>query len=452
MRRNYWILLVTVLFFLLSANLVLAEEIVELRLAGWALPESAQDQQVRLDAFHKAHPNIRVTYEFIPQHEYDSQIMTWAAAGELPDILWVNNNLLYIRNGWLQDLTPFLEADPTFSEDLFLGNTLEPGLVRGRYFGLPFQLQAAFLVANLDTLNHFGLRLPPPNWTTDQCYQFCQRMNRPAENYYGMEDPWIFWAHMPPAFSDKVQWDGLALDGSHFLFDDPQVAEAFKWATDFERNNAAVSIGLADGSRPDPWNHEAFKDAYGNVSPFDQSKAAFHINYSWSFSHQYEIYSFPWDIIPYPAGPVKQVTPLIVDTMGISSTTKNPEEAFQFLRWISYDTDGWKARMQVEKPVPYSLPTIHDDEVWALYFGNEMVPAGMKDVYATLPNGIVEPARHTPGIPEVWDIVGPAREEIRMGMGTYDDVFPTIINEQANQLMREAYEANEKALDKVLKE
>lgn len=452
MKRNSIILLVAVTFLLAFSHMTLAQdEVIHLRYAGWAYDgDASQDQQVRIDAFNKLHPNIHVTYEFIPQGEYDNQMMTWAAAGDLPDVLWVNNNLLYVRNGWLADLTPYLEADPTFDPNNILGNALSPGYVRGRYFSLPFQLQAGFLVANLDLINHMGLRLPPPTWTVDDLYQFCQRLNRPSENYYGMEDPWIFWAHFPPAFSDKVTWDGLALDGSHFFFDDPDVAEAFKWATEFERNNAAVSIGLADGSRPDPWNHEAFRAAYGNVTPFDQSKAAFHINYSWSFNWQHENFTFNWDIIPYPAGPVKQTTPLIVDSMGISATTKHPEAAFEFLRFMTYDVDGWKARMQVEKPVPYSLPTIHNDEVWELYFANEAVPSGMRDVYETLPNGMVEPARSTPGIPEVWDIVGPAREQIRMGLATYDDLFPTIVNEQANQLMREAWEANERALDQVL--
>lgn len=454
MKKKALLLSVVMALLLVVSSAVMAEdEIIHLRYVGWAYDgDDTQDQQVRIDAFMERYPNIHVTYEFIPQGEYDSQMMTWAAAGNLPDILWVNNNLLYVRNGWLRDLTPFLEADPTFDPDMFFGNTLEPGYIRGRYFSLPFQLQAGFLVVNLDLIHQMGLRLPSPDWTTDDLYAFCQRLNRPAENYYGMEDPWIFWAHFPPAFSEKVTWDGLALDGSHFLFDDPDVAEAFKWATDFERNNAAVSIGLADGSRPDPWNHDAFREAYGNVTPFDQSKAAMHVNYSWSFNWQHENFTFNWDIIPYPKGPARQVTPLIVDSMGISSTTEYPEEAFAFVRWMTYDVDAWKTRMQVEKPVPYSLPTIEDDEVWELYFANEAVPSGMRHVYETLPNGMVEPARSTPGIPEVWDIIGPARDQYRMGLVTYDDIFPTIVNDQANQLMREAYEANERALDQVLGE
>ena len=113
MKKKALLLSVVMALLLVVSSAVMAEdEIIHLRYVGWAYDgDDTQDQQVRIDAFMERYPNIHVTYEFIPQGEYDSQMMTWAAAGNLPDILC--NNLLYVRNGWLGDLTPFLEADPT---------------------------------------------------------------------------------------------------------------------------------------------------------------------------------------------------------------------------------------------------------------------------------------------------------------------------------------------------
>src|SRR5690554_650777 len=193
------------------AGLVSAED-VELWYMGWAWPGD-QPQESRLEAFMEAYPHINVTYEFVDAAEFNDRITALAAAGTLPDVLWIMDCNLYVRNGWVADLTQHLENDSTFNEELFWGNSLEPMRIRDRLFGLPFQLQASFLVANLDVLNHFGLRLPDPSWTWDDLWQICQRMNNPAQNYYGMEDPWMFWAFMPAAYNADVTWDGLSLDG-----------------------------------------------------------------------------------------------------------------------------------------------------------------------------------------------------------------------------------------------
>ena len=45
----------------------------------------------------------------------------WVQRELLPDVLWIMDNNLYVRNGWVTDLTPFLEKDPTFDEGLFWG-------------------------------------------------------------------------------------------------------------------------------------------------------------------------------------------------------------------------------------------------------------------------------------------------------------------------------------------
>ncbi|MFB5066420.1 MAG: extracellular solute-binding protein [Candidatus Wallacebacter cryptica] len=437
------------LLFSLSGFVVAQDDVVELWYMGWAWPGD-QPQEPRLDAFMEMYPNIIVTYEYVESGQFNDRITALAAAGTLPDVLWIMDNNMYVYNQWVADITDFLENDPTFDPDLFWGNSLEPMQFKDCYFGLPFQLQASFLVANLDVLNYFGMRLPDPSWTWDDLWAFCQRMNRPAQNYYGMEDPWMFWAFMPPAYLDGTTWDALRVDGTRLMMDDPNVIEALKTAIRWERENAAVSIGLADGSILTPWDHPAFVDAYGNVSPWMQNKAAFHVGWSWSFSWWTENYESEWDIIPYPHGPARQATPLIVDHMGISPTTKHPEEAFTFLRWMSYDQDGWAARMQAEVPVPYSMPTIDAPEAWDLYFGNENVPAGMRNVYATLEGGVVDPNRYVPELGYVWDnFITPARDQLRLGAAAFEDVMPAAV-EQANKYLEEAWAANNAKLDAAL--
>lgn len=448
-RKTVWLVLVLGLVLGIAGIVNAQGDVVELWYMGWAWPGD-QPQEPRLEAFMQQYQNIIVTYEYVDAGQFNDRITALAAAGTLPDVLWIMDNNMYVYNQWVADITEFLNNDPTFDESKFWGNSLDPMRIQGRFFGLPFQLQASFLVANLDVLNYFGLRMPQPPWTWDDLWALCQRMNRPAQNYYGMEDPWMFWAFMPAAYLEGITWDALTYDGRRLMMDDPVIAEVLKTAIRWERENSAVSIGLADGTSPNPWENPAFNDAYGNTSPWMQNKAAFHVGWSWSLSWWTENYESKWDIVPYPSGPVRQATPLIVDHMGISPTTKHPEEAFAFLRWMSYDPDGWIARMQVEAPCPYSMPTVDVPEAWELYFNNENVPPGMRLVYETLEGGIVDPNRYTPELGYVWDnFITPARHQVRLGAAAFDDVMPIAV-EQANKYLQEAWARADEKLDAVL--
>lgn len=434
----------------LSSAAVLAEgEKTKILYAGWAWPGN-QSQEPRIKAFQEANPDIEVEYLYIPLEEYPQRLTAMAAAGELPDVLWAFDTYRYVINGWLEDLTPWLEADPTWDPDLFWGNSLSPGTIRGRLFSLPFQLQCGMIAVNKDVLNRFNLRMPDPDWTWEDLWNLSLRMNRPAQNEYGMEDAYWTWEFYSPAWSDKTTWMGLSLDGTRFLYDDPDVAEAMKWSVEFERTNSAESLGLADGSRPDAWGHEAFIEAYGNVAPFEQSKAGFRWDWSWSFGWWHDNWEFDYAVLPSPVGPARQVTPLITDNMGMSASSKNKEAAFRFLRWMTYDIDAWKTRMIVETPVPMSMPVINDESVWDLYLSNEAVPEGMAAVVETLENGLVEPGRSIPGVSEAYGIITPERDQVRMGRANYDDRFPTIVNDQINQLLADTQAAVNEALDEVL--
>ncbi len=441
---------VVLLLIVILSSMAYGNEIVEITYVGWADASHNQPQEVRTAAFEASHPNIKVNYIFIPEEEYNDRLAAMAVAGEFPDVFWINNLPAYLKNGWVEDITTFIENDHTFNSELFFGNTLEAGMARDRYFGLPFQLQAAYLMVNLETLDYFGLRMPPADWTYEDLWNICMRMNRPDQNYYGMEDPWVFWAHMIPGFSEKVTWDGLSLDGTEFLLDDAEVIEGFKWALAFERYNSAVSLGLTERGIPTPWNHPRFIDAFGNASPWDQSKAAFHVSHSWMLTWFYENAVVPYDVIPYPSGPVRQVTPLIVDTLGISPVSKHKEAAFAFVRWMSYDKQGWLDRMEVERPAPFCMPTIKEPDVWEAYLSGDYIPPGMHNVVATLDGGLFEPNRTTPGIPEVWDVVGPARDQIRTGAAEYDDLFPIIVKQQTDYIFKESRKEYEAVLDGLL--
>jgi multiple sugar transport system substrate-binding protein len=70
----------------------------------------------------------------------------------------------YLRNGWLQDLTPLLARDKVDSS-AFLPNLLETYQNKGRQYALPYsQTYGSFVYYNKQLLAKAGVKPPPAGW------------------------------------------------------------------------------------------------------------------------------------------------------------------------------------------------------------------------------------------------------------------------------------------------
>jgi multiple sugar transport system substrate-binding protein len=90
---------------------------------------------------------------------------------------------------------------------------------------------------------------------------------------------------------------------------------------------------------------------------------------------------------------------MIPDLFGISQTCDAPKEALAFMKWMSYGKDGFMQRIafaQASGTKYFSMPITNDPDVMTA-FNNFLTIPGIKEVYADLDNGIVEPVKTLPG-------------------------------------------------------
>lgn len=132
----------------------------------WVLTEDALNpvSQQSLDRFFGT-PESKVTANLIaePNESYRDVLQTIIDTNEHPDILfnWGGGSIRsYVQAGLLEDLTPYLEADPKF-RDTFIPSVLEAGQIDGAYYGIPMRtMQPKLMFYNTAVFNDVGVSVP----------------------------------------------------------------------------------------------------------------------------------------------------------------------------------------------------------------------------------------------------------------------------------------------------
>jgi multiple sugar transport system substrate-binding protein len=135
---------------------------------GQAAEKRTIEEQV--ERFHAAQDAVRVHLEFLPERDYDAQVQSAAAAGDLPDLLEFDGPFLanYAWQGVLRpigdllpgstraDLLPSITAQGTWDGKLYAVGTFDSGLA---LYVRPSLLAAAGVTAPTD---------PAEAWTIDE--------------------------------------------------------------------------------------------------------------------------------------------------------------------------------------------------------------------------------------------------------------------------------------------
>ncbi|MGQ9814990.1 MAG: extracellular solute-binding protein, partial [Candidatus Roseilinea sp.] len=85
-----------------------------LRYANWNLGTEEENniQRQLVKAYMDANPHVTVEFvDMSAEGGWEANLTNYAAKGQLPDVFMANNVPLYVKNGWLADLTSLVEQD-----------------------------------------------------------------------------------------------------------------------------------------------------------------------------------------------------------------------------------------------------------------------------------------------------------------------------------------------------
>ena len=113
--------------------------------------------------FNSSQDKIEVVTKYIPFADFKKQLSIGAAAGDLPDVVIIDNpdHAAYVSMGIFADITDKLASWPDLKQ--YYEGPLNSCKLDGRLYGIPFGSNCLSLYYNVDMLKAAGVK-PPRTW------------------------------------------------------------------------------------------------------------------------------------------------------------------------------------------------------------------------------------------------------------------------------------------------
>lgn len=431
------------------------------------------------EKFEETHPGVRIEFTLEGWNGTD-KLTELAATGELPDIVNLQEIVTPVQNDWVIDLKPYLDNDPDSAS--LPESMLKYGTVGDKVIMLPGSMFLFGVAVNKDLLSSYGLDIPDYNWTVDEFVDIVKKTTK-AGSSVGLSEVQPLLKHIPPQMNDALGWGSFNEETREYDLGE-EYAYAVSVAKDIMDANAAVyerldALGI-------PWD---FEEGSTERQEIDDARANFVMDLmgetdAWTgflkgkmacfMAFTYDVaglkdnpdYSgFDWDFYPVPGSGENPRTPIVVDSIAITTTCEHPQEAYEFVKFISFSEEGIQARIDIVKnqdmealkakypdrpEADFAYPLVFNQmpvttnqaliDEWAEL--NDAKP-GISYLLGHLDNGYVDGYKVTPGFDEAYHntIQKAVREQVLLtGEKSFSDIVDEI-QARANEITKEAYSA-----------
>ena len=366
-----------------------------------------------IEAFEAEHPNITINRTAYPEGEYDTKIETAIAAGDPPDLGFVNN-VRWMREGLL------LPLDQMVQEQGIDLSTYNPSIVgseeqqnaeygcsyEGQLFCLGSYLGAVGVFYNKDLFDAAGVPYPAawPPMTVDEFIDTGCQVTDKAHGVWGV-------AYGYPM--EVLPWETeFTSDGRTSIANQATAVGAFD----------AMASGIVEGCAPslntmDPWEEGADFFSDGQLAMVNTDLQSF---------KQIEDAGINYGVTapPAPSG-VEPFVQTWTDALGVFQGSEHPEEAMEFVAFNT--TEGQRLRVEINGDMPLSS-AVAEELDWA---------AGISGREEALE--VVVNARPAVFIPNRWDTIGALYDAFGLIAGgdvtaqqALDDAQPAVQDELDN--------------------
>ncbi|KAB8125924.1 sugar ABC transporter substrate-binding protein [Gracilibacillus oryzae] len=304
-----------------------------------------------INDFEKEHPNINIDMYNIEYSNYEVKLRTEIVTGTGPDIMAIDSPYLalYANAGTL------LPLDSYITEDVGLESDFPEAIIEGlkyedELYLMPLIESSIALYYNIHLFEAAGVALPDKNpanpITWEETVDIAKEIQKSEQDVYGIDPAQGFGGGEAPAyFKFPFLWqfgasvlDPTASTASGYL-DSPEALEALQFYQDMYHKDGVAALELPGEA-------------------FEKNQLAMTVLGSWAISefekngiHLGEDYG----IAPLPKAK-RQAVPNGSWALGISATTKYPEEAWQFIKYVtSYEAIKKYVNITGDVPARYSV-------------------------------------------------------------------------------------------------
>ena len=309
--------------------------------ADWQLAQDIWGKSLR-DAFaefEKQNPGIKVATEPVALAQRDVKFTTAIRAGAGPDVFALDMNPVkqYIAEGWVKDLTPFIEKEggKKFLDEFYARST-EPLMEGGKTYGVPKNVVAMVLVYNEAMFKEAGVTKVPETWDE---FRAAMKALTKATKPGGPVDQWG-WTIVAAKAGFDLRFsvilrgfggDFLTPDGKKSALDSPAAKEAFQYVVDSVQVDKTMPPGVAQ------------VDANGARRLLANKQIAVKIGTTWSIT---EVSGMNpnlegWKVLKMSHIPQKKVddksvrSTLYQKSLFVNPNCKNPEAAWKLIKFMT---------------------------------------------------------------------------------------------------------------------
>ena len=361
-----------------------APEPVVIRYAAWNLgTEEENNIFVQLNQAYMD-LNQHVTIEVVDmsgEGGWEALLTAYAARGELPDVFLANNVPLYVQNGWLADLSEFVAGDPDWED---VPQILKESFTYdGQVMGLPSAQFIMGYFVNQDLYEAANLDAPAYGFTIEEWDAAVKDLDNIEQGILGLDEMEFVMGWYANALNPDLKW--FSYDGEKMNYNSPEFKEAIAKAGEMKPYTwqGLTEEQLANFVSTGPWEL------------FLNQEVGMRWDASWSLPGYIRDATFNWDFVGVPGG--NQA--VVFDVVGVSSTTENMQEAYNFAKWLSFSKEAWMAEVELAREMGSApkMPVSINDEAIAIY--REFVDKpGVLQALENLDNSMVESmAKIVPG-------------------------------------------------------
>jgi len=277
-------------------------------------------------AFEESHPNTKVAVALFPSKGFSKRILTSIAANQGPDVFYHYFAADIASQGFLENLTPYMEADGINPDDLWF----PIGKIRAEYdgnmYGVPRDATAGVIAYNKDLFDAAGVPYPEPGWTIADYRDKAIALTDRDKDIYGVGaivgSPGIFqWS----AFSYNMGADFVSPDGKTVAgyMDTPEALNAFKYGLDL----TAVDQVSAPA---------AMQDQFGELVFLSGKVAMQHIS-TWELAALNEKADFNWAVVEPPRFDANSDGIAWTDSymLYMWNGSQHKQRSWEFMKWLS---------------------------------------------------------------------------------------------------------------------
>jgi multiple sugar transport system substrate-binding protein len=267
-----------------------------------------------IDGYQKEHPNVTIQRTYIPFADLKNKLLMGSAAGQLPDIVMMDNpdHQAFAAAGILADITK--EVKDWGQADKYFEGPWSSTVYKDKNYGIPADSNNLALYYNADMFKEAGIE-PPKNW--EDMKADAKKLTK--SGVYGMSASAIKTEQGTFQFLPFVWQAGADLTN----FNNQGTVEAVKLWKDMV-DNGSMSKEIIT------------QDQQAVAVQFASGKTAMMVNGTWQIPFLKKEAKFNWDIVPLPAG--KQAgTILGGENWAITTASKHKDVAFDILKYTQQD-------------------------------------------------------------------------------------------------------------------